>query len=390
MEDGYGSCDLFVSYLKNNQWSERINLGSSVNSEHWESQPSLSPDLQVLYFSSTKPNGYGGSDLYYSTLLPNGKWSDPVNMGPDFNTPGEENSPFIHADNQTFYFASSGLPGYGGTDLFISRKQPDGKWGKPENLGYPINTIDDEGTLFVSADGKTGIFASDGMDSRGGLDLYTFELPSDAQPAKTLWITGKVFDKKTRAGLPSLVELKDIDQNQTISIIQTLADGSYLIPMPIGKNYAFHVNRKGYLFFSETFSMKDNQIDSGYVMNIPLTPIEKNASINLKNVFFQTGKSDLQPSSYTELNKLVQLLNENPSLKVEIIGHTDNVGKENDNMVLSNHRAAAVVNYLISKGISRQRLSSKGMGDKQPVAENKDESGRAQNRRTELKVLSFQ
>ncbi len=390
MEDGYGSCDLFVSYLKNNQWSERMNLGSTVNSEHWESQPSLSPDQQVLYFTSSKPNGYGGSDLYYCTLLPNGKWSEPVNMGPDFNTPGEENSPFIHADNQTFYFASSGLPGYGGTDLFISRKQPDGKWGKPENLGYPINTIDDEGTLFVSADGKTGFFASDGMDSRGGLDLFTFELPDYAQPVKTLWITGKVFDKRTLNGVPSMVELKDLERNETICKIQTKVDGTYLIPMPVGKTYAFNVNRKGYLFFSETFSMKDKLVDSGYVVDIALTPIEINASITLKNIFFETGKSELQAASFYEMNKLIQLLIDNPTLKIEIIGHTDNVGKASDNMTLSVHRASAVVNYLVARGIDRKRLNQKGMGSTQPIAENDHEEGRAKNRRTELKVLSIQ
>jgi len=390
MEDGYGSCDLFVSYLKNNQWSERVNLGSSVNSAHWESQPSLSPDQQVLYFSSTKPNGFGGSDLYYSTLLPNGKWSEPVNMGPDFNTPGEEHSPFIHADNHTFYFASSGLPGYGGADLFISRKQPDGKWGKPENLGFPINTIDDEGTLFVSADGKTGIFASDGMDSRGGLDLYTFELPSYAQPIKTLWITGKVFDRRTLNGVPSMVELKDLDRNETICRIQTKTDGTYLIPMPLGKTYAFNVNRKGYLFFSETFSMKDQLVDSGYIVDIALTPIEINASITLKNIFFETGKSELQTASFYELNKLIQLLIDNPTLKIEIIGHTDNVGKASDNMTLSVHRASAVVNYLVARGIDRKRLNQKGMGSTQPIAENNNEEGRGKNRRTELKVLSIQ
>jgi outer membrane protein OmpA-like peptidoglycan-associated protein len=389
MEDGFGSCDIFISYLTNNKWSKRVNMGSTVNSEHWESQPSLSSDQQTLYFTSSNPKGYGGSDLYYSKLLPNGSWSEPINMGPEFNTPGNESSPFIHADNETFYFASNGLPGYGGTDLFLCRRQPDGKWGKPENLGYPINTIDDEGTLFVSADGKTGFFASDGMDSRGGLDLFTFELPEYAKPQKTLWIKGKVFDKKTSAGVPSVVELKDITRNETICSIHTRPDGSYLIPLPIGNNYAFNVNRKGYLFFSGTFLMQGKIIDSGYVVDIPLTPIEINASISLKNIFFETGKSELQSSSYYELNKLVQLLLENPTLKIEIIGHTDNVGKANDNLTLSMQRATAVVNYLISKGIDRKRLNQKGMGSTEPIADNDHEEGRAQNRRTEVKVLSL-
>lgn len=388
-KEGYGSCDIYISYLNEQEWSKPANLGASVNTEHWESQPSLSPDQQTLYFSSSRGEGYGGTDLYYSQLLPNGTWSKPVNMGPDFNTPGNESSPFIHADNETFYFASNGLPGYGETDLFICRRQKDGKWGKPENLGYPINTIDDEGTLFISADGKTGFFASDGMDSRGGLDLFTFDLPEYARPLKTLWIKGKVFDKRTHRGVPSMVELKDLERNKTICKIQTNEDGSYLIPMPVGKTYAFNVNRSGYLFFSENFSMKDKFIDSGYVVDIPLIPIELNATITLKNIFFETGKSELQPVSYYELDKLIKLLNENPTLKIEIIGHTDNVGKATDNMTLSVQRASAVVAYLVTYGIDRKRLNQKGMGSTQPIAENDNEEGRAQNRRTEVKILSL-
>ncbi len=203
--EGYGSCDLYISYNTPDGWSVPENMGGKINSESWESAPSLSPDKRDLYFASTRPGGYGGSDIYVSHRLPNGRWSEPENLGPEINTVGDERSPFIHADNQTLYFTSNGHLGYGGDDIFLSRKGAKGKWGPVKNLGYPINTIENEGSLFITADGATAYYASDRSDSRGGLDLYTFEIRSDVRPIRTLWVKGKVFDKKTRNGLPSAV-----------------------------------------------------------------------------------------------------------------------------------------------------------------------------------------
>jgi tetratricopeptide (TPR) repeat protein len=194
-EDGEGSCDLYVSYFMKDQWSEGQNMGRNINTDQWESQPCLSPDKRSLYFAARLPEGFGGSDLYVSHLQPNGRWGLPENMGADINTVGDESSPFIHADNQTFYFTSNGHQGYGGTDLFLMRKQSEGKWGIPENLGFPINTIHDEGTLIVSAEGTTAYYASDRSDSRGGLDIYQFDLPVYARPLPTYWVSGKVFDR---------------------------------------------------------------------------------------------------------------------------------------------------------------------------------------------------
>ncbi|HEY0039704.1 MAG TPA: flagellar motor protein MotB, partial [Flavisolibacter sp.] len=246
-QDGEGSCDIYLSYKTPQGWSPAFNLGPNVNSDQWESQPCLSPDKRHLYFASRRFGGLGGSDIYVSNLLPNGKWSRPENLGPEINTTGDEYSPFIHADNGTLYFTSNGHQGYGNEDLFIARKGGDGKWSKPENLGYPINTIDHEGTLFITADGKTAYYASDRSDSKGGLDIYSFELREDIRPAKTLWVKGKVFDKKTTAGLPSSVELIDLASKQLISKVQTDETGNYLITLPVGKDYAFSVNRQGYL-----------------------------------------------------------------------------------------------------------------------------------------------
>ncbi len=386
--DGFGSCDIYISYLTNDGWSEALNLGSKINSDLWDSQPCLSPDKRDLYFASRRFGGYGGSDLYVSHLQANGKWSEPENLGPEINTAGDESAPFIHADNQTLYFTSTGLPGYGEEDLFVVRKGEDGKWGKPLNLGYPINTISHEGTLFVAADGKTAYYASDRSDSKGGLDIYSFELREDVRPAKTLWVKGKVFDQKTSAGLPSTVELIDLASKQIISRVQTDETGNYLITLPVGKDYAFNVNRRGYLFYSDNYSLKEKSPDSTYQKDIPLQPIEVNAAIVLRNIFFDFNKYDLKAESQVELDKIVQLLQDNPSVKIQIEGHTDNVGTAADNQKLSENRAKAVVNYLNSKGIALARLIAKGFGATKPIADNATEEGRAQNRRTELKIVA--
>jgi outer membrane protein OmpA-like peptidoglycan-associated protein/tetratricopeptide (TPR) repeat protein len=387
--EGEGSCDLYVSYLTKNGWSEPQNLGRNVNSEFWESTPSLSPDKKDLYFSSNRAGGYGGKDIWVSHRTEKGNWGAPENLGPDINTSGDESTPFIHADNQTLYFNSNGLPCYSEKpDLFVSRKLADGKWSKPENLGYPINTIDDEGSLIVDANGKTAYYSSDKIDTKGGLDIYTFELRKDLRPLKTLWAKGKVYDNKTKAGLPSTVVLTDVNSRQTVSKLQTDEDGNYLITLPVGKDYAFNVHRKGYLFYSQNYNIDSTSTDSVFNVDIPLEPIEANAKIILKNVFFDTKKTDLKPASITELDNVVKLMNENPNMKILISGFTDNVGKPADNLKLSTGRAVAVVNYLVAKGLKKERLSFKGFGETKPIATNDTEGGRALNRRTELSVVS--
>jgi outer membrane protein OmpA-like peptidoglycan-associated protein/tetratricopeptide (TPR) repeat protein len=386
--EGAGSCDLYISYFTKQGWSEPENLGSPVNSEAWESTPSLSPDKRELYFSSNMPGGYGGKDIWVSRRLANGKWSTPENLGEQINTSGDESCPFIHADNQTLYFNSNGHPGYSEKpDIFVTRKTANG-WATPENLGFPINTIDDEGSMIVAADGKTAYYASDKKDTRGGLDIYTFELRQDLRPAKTLWVRGRVFDAKTKNGLPSSVELIDVSTKTLVSKLQTDEVGNYLVTLPLGKSYAFNVNRKGYLFYSENYHLQADTKDSSFQVDIPLQPIVANASIVLRNIFFDSKQTTLKPESMVELDRVVQLMTENPSLKIQISGHTDNVGKPADNLKLSTGRATSVVNYLLSKGIPNARLSFKGFGETKPIAENTTEEGRARNRRTELTVIS--
>lgn len=386
---GFGSYDLYISYWTPSGWSEPENLGPNINTEAWESSPSLSPDKKALYFSSTRYGGFGQADLYVSFKTAKG-WTEAQNLGPEINSPGGELAPFIHADNETMYYTSDGLPGYGGTDIYMVKKdRKAGKWSKPMNLGYPINTIENEGSLFVAADGVTAYYASDRADSRGGLDLYKFELRENVRPVKTLYVQGYVFDANTKKGLPSSVELIDNSTNTARTRVQTDEKGFYFITLPVGSDYTFTVNRQGYLFFSKLYELSKERADSTYRMDIPLQPIALNATVTLKNIQFETNSFKLMPVSLVELDKLFQLLKENPQIKVQVSGHTDNVGAPAENLKLSNNRAKSVVDYLVGKGIDATRLSWKGFGETKPVADNKTEEGRAKNRRTEFTITGM-
>lgn len=385
----YKSFDIYISYQTPQGWSEPQSVGDKINTDFYESGPTLSPDKRSLYFVSDRPGGYGGRDLWVSHRLANGKWGEPENMGPQINSAGDEQTPFIHADNQTLYYTSDGLQGYGNSDLFVVRKDASGKWGKPENLGYPINTIENEGSLAVSADGLTAYYASDKSDSRGGYDLYRFDLRPDIRPYRTLYVKGKVIDKKTNKPLPSTVELIDNSNNDALMKVSTDEVGDYFITLPTGKDYTFTVNRKGYLFYSEFYPLKNKEADSIYRKDIYLQPVEMNVVTTFNNVQFATNSFELPVGAYAELDKLLQVLTENPSLKVEIGGHTDNVGKAEDNLRLSTNRAKAIVDYLVGKGVNINRMSYKGYGATQPVADNATEEGRAKNRRTTFTVVGL-
>lgn len=386
---GFGSYDLYISYWTPQGWSAPENLGPNINTDAWESSPSLSPDKKALYFSSTRPGGFGQGDIYVSYRTGRG-WSPAQNLGPGINTAGGEIAPFIHADGETMYFTSDGLPGYGGTDIYMTKlNRATGKWGTPQNLGYPINTIENEGSLFVAADGVTAYYASDRADSRGGLDIYKFELRKDVRPARTLYVQGFVFDAKTKKGLPSSVELIDNSTNTVRTKVQTDETGFYFITLPVGNDYTFAVNRQGYLFYSRLYELSKEKADSTYRNDIPLQPIEINATVRLKNIQFEPASFKLLPVSLVELDKLLQLLQENPQIKVQVSGYTDNVGSPADNLKLSNNRAKAVVDYLVNKGVDAKRLSWKGFGETKPIADNKTEEGRALNRRTEFTIVGI-
>jgi outer membrane protein OmpA-like peptidoglycan-associated protein len=386
---GVGGFDIYKSVYTPTGWSEQENLGDSINTDFWESSPAISPDKRALYFSSTRPGGYGGADLYVSYLKPNGRWTEAANMGPSVNTAGDELAPFIHADNQTLYFTSDGLPGYGGSDLFVLKKLSNGKWGTPENMGYPINTIENEGSLAVAADGYTAYYASDREDSRGGLDIYSFTLPAHARPYKTIYVKGNITDLLTKKGLPANLELTDNATGTIINKVQTDELGHYFITLPEGKDYTFTVNRKGYLFYSSAYALSGAAPDSTYIKNIALEPIKLASNFVFTQVLFDNNSYALLPASLPELNKLVQILEENPGMHIQISGHTDNIGKAADNLTLSTSRAKAIVQYISSKGIATERLTYKGFGSTEPIATNETSAGRALNRRTSFTITKL-
>ena len=388
--DGYGSCDLYWSRNVGDQWSEPQNLGPVVNSPAWDSQPSFSSDGKTLYFASKREGGKGSSDLWKTELQPDGSWSVPVNLGDSINTPYEEMAPFIHPDDRTLYFSSRGHIGMGGFDLFCSRKDADGNWTGPVNLGYPINTWSDEITLIVNARGDLAYISSDMPGGNGGVDIYSFKLYKEAQPILVNYFKGIVFDKETRKKLEARFELTDLSTGKTVS--SSFSDpvtGEFLLSLPTEKDYALNVSKPGYLFYSDHFALRgENSKTKPFIYNVPLQPIKVGETVILKNIFFDSDKYDLKEESRTELAKLIQLLQNNPAIRIEISGHTDNQGTPEYNLVLSQNRAKAVFEYLISNGIAKERLSYSGFGLTRPIDSNETEQGRATNRRTEFKVIS--
>lgn len=362
---GYGSCDIFYSTKIGEKWSKPENIGTPVNSKNWETQPSFSSDGKTLYFirGTISKDGLRNRDIYTSVLQDNGSWSEPVKLPDYINTPGKEESVYIHPDNQTLYFASDGLVGMGGMDIYMCKRQPDGTWGKPVNLGYPINTFNDENSLLVDANGKYAYFASDRKGGFGGMDIYYFELPQQYGPEKITYVKGKVYDKETKLPLSAQFELIDLATGQQAVIsYSNPGNGEFLVCLPANKDYALNVSMPGYLFFSKNFSLKENPVDKPFQLDVPMVKPNLEEIVRLDNVFFETGKYDLKPESKIELDKLVDFLKKNPLLKIELRGHTDNVGDDKSNMTLSENRAKAVYEYLVEKGIVKDRLSYKGFG----------------------------
>ncbi len=386
---GLGSCDLFVAQRVGGRWMEVQNI-RPINSYDWDSQPSFSADGRTLYFIRGKHTGQGirKQDIYYAQIQDDGNWSKPKRIPGEVNTPFEEESVMIHPDGETLFFSSNGHPGMGGLDIFMSKKQPDGSWGTPVNLGYPINTGGDENSLLVDAAGVAAYFASDREGGYGDLDLYSFELPENVRPKAISYVTGEVYDRVSLRKLQAKVEVIDLESGQVVTEAYSDPEtGRFLTVLPPGKDYAFNVARPDYLFFSQNFSLKNVEAGERIDLDAPLEKMKPGSKIVLNNVFFDTNSDVLKETSKAELNKLATMMEQTPSLKIEIGGHTDNVGSDQDNQSLSERRAASVVSYLVSKGIAQDRLTSAGYGETQPVASNETDAGRAQNRRTEMKIL---
>ncbi|MEB0249695.1 hypothetical protein QN344_06080, partial [Mucilaginibacter sp. 5B2] len=272
--DGLGRCDIYIAQKKGDDWAKPFSLGNPVNTSGWEAQPSISANGRTLYFVSNRKGGYGGYDIWKSTLSDKG-WGVPENMGPEINTAYDEQSPFIHPDDSTFYFCSNGWPGMGGKDLFISRLGKDGKWQKPENLGYPINTSGDENGLTLTANGSYAFFSSNNLKGFGGYDIYTFELPLSLRPNIVTYVKGTVADKNTKAPLEAAVEIIDLQKNNPVFQDYSSADGGeFLATLGAGKNYGLNISREGYLFYSDNFSLIGLKDKKAFNISVLLSPIE--------------------------------------------------------------------------------------------------------------------
>ncbi|MDD4848239.1 MAG: OmpA family protein [Bacteroidales bacterium] len=387
--DGCGSCDLFYTIRSGNRWSKPKNMGAPINTSLWESQPSLSADGRTLYFlRANKRQGPHDQDIYITHLQDNGKWTTPMKLPANINSPYREESVFIHPDGQTLYFSSCGWAGMGSSDIYKTTKISDTLWTDPKNLGYPINTFNEEHSFCVSSDGKVAFFASDREGGFGENDIYYFDLPEEVQAVPVTYMTGKTFDVQTRHTLTAQLELIDLESGKTV--YKTTSDptnGKFLVVLPTNKNYALNAGTDGYLFYSEHFELKEQPNAQPYYKDVPLQPIMIGEKMVLRNIFFDSDQYDLKPESQAELNKMVAFMQKNPTIKIEIQGHTDNSGVAAHNQILSENRAKSVFQYLVSKGIASQRLSYKGMGSSQPIESNLSEEGRSANRRTEYKII---
>jgi outer membrane protein OmpA-like peptidoglycan-associated protein len=318
-----------------------------------------------------------------------GVFSEPQNLGEIINTPYDEDKPFLHPDGQTLYFSSNGHPGYGGKDLFMSKKV-EGVWQKPINLGNAINTLGDEVSIFVNTIGNKAYLArnAESGPGRNNLDLFSFELPKSYRPEKATYMKGLVIHKLTKKPLSAQVKVFDPTASKTIATVQSDSkNGEFLFPISlVSSMYGFNVNKQGFALYSKNIEIQKNNSNAQNLV-IEMMPLEKGTKFELRNVFFETAKFDLKSSSKTELDIVVNMLKQHPDLNILISGHTDNVGQESNNKLLSENRAKSVMNFLIEAGVESNRLQYKGFGSLQPLQPNTTPEGRAINRRTEIEIM---
>ncbi len=385
---GFGSCDLFESRRVGDEWTVPVNMGPAVNSPAWESQPSLSADGRILYFVSERRGGVGGRDIYMSYKLDEKQWSKAQNMGPVINTPFNEISPFIHANGVSLFFATDGRPGFGGYDIFRS-DWADSVWSEPVNFGYPINNHEDQFSLFITANGEKGYYSHEENDQFGSSKIFQFYVPDAFKlKFKSNVVKGTVRDRATQKPVKAQIELINLETNRTISLVESdSVTGRYLIVLTEGAEYALYANATGYLFQNLHFSYQVHYNPGELVIDIDLDAVRAGASVVLNNLFFDVDKYELKPKSITELDKVVRFMNDNPALRVEISGHTDNTGEATYNQGLSLKRVQSVAAYLQSKGIPPARLTQIGYGASRPLAPNDTDENRQKNRRIEFKVV---
>lgn len=382
-EKKYLNCDIYFSENNNGEWTPIRSVSSKVNlGMTWESQPSISADGKNLYFVSDRSGGYGGYDIYRTIKSEIGEWGTPINMGPSINSSGNEKSPFIHPDSKTLYFSSDGWMGLGGYDIFYSRLSENGIWLKPKNIGFPINSPEDELGFFVSTEGEYGYFASNKFNGKGGWDLYSFELYAGARPEKVLFIKGTVSAESLAEPIKARIELKNMETKKISEIPLDTMTGNYFAVTPFTSDYIMTVKKEGYVYESKYIARTDSVFKAPAQVDVEIKPIELNKSYRINDIYFDFNSYELSPESKAILDQLLEFLMENQNIMIEIQGYTDNIGNDAANLKLSAERAKSVYNYLITKGIADSRLTYKGFGEALPVASNDTEEGRAKNRRT--------
>jgi len=391
--ENIGSCDIWVSYKVGDEWSKPKNIGQPINSIAKETQPCISGDGRSLYFCSKRKGGEGGLDIWVSELKKDGTWSEPENLGSQINTPFDEQRPFIHPDNKTLYFSSDGWPGLGNADIFMSVRKGKGSWQKPVNTGPPINSYGNEEGIFVSLDGKTGYFASDRFgevpDEKRNFDLYSFNLGKHIKPSQVTYVKGVVFDEESKEKIAA--DIQFIDLSTKVRVNRTTSDaknGEYLLTLEVGKSYAMNISKPGYLFYSQNFTLDKVKPGKSFKLSADLKKIRSGQKAILRNIFFEFNSAELLHQSQAELEILVEFLEDYPTLKIEIEGYTDNIGKPAYNQNLSEERAKSVYNFLLSHEIDKKRISYKGYGENYPIASNDTEEKRALNRRTEFRITA--
>ncbi len=394
MEGSQGGCDIYITMKQDGSWIKPINMGPNVNSRHWDAQPSLSPDGKRLYFASERSGGKGKSDIWYVEFQ-NGTWGMPINAGDAINTEGNEASPFIHLDGQTLYFRSDGHIGMGDYDLFLSRWE-NNDWGEAQNMGYPINSERSEGALSVSTDGQYAYYATDANSDN--LDIFRFKLPEELRPQKVTYFKAQVLDAETESPIKAMVEVYDLEAQQAYMSDNTNQSGYLLASVPERSKYSIHVSAPGYIFYSDNIFWSDStSVNEPQEIKIMLQKIEapeviannkkETTPVILRNIFFESGSELLLSSSEFEIAKLAKILEESPEAKIRITGYTDNIGREEDNQILSLKRATSVKNALMEKGIDDSRIMVQGLGEAQPIDTNDTEEGRKNNRRTEFALI---
>ena len=382
--------DIFTSTLYGSDWSEPVALPAPINSPAHENSASLSFDNKTLYFVSDREGGYGGRDIYVVTRDENGIWGEVKNIGDKINTKYDEDGVFIHPDGKTLYFSSKGHNTMGGYDIFYSVKDKNGNWTEPKNMGFPINSPDDDVFFVVTADGQQGFYSSVRKDGTGGKDIFVINFSTnieDKSDKELTLVQGKITDDQDNP-VQADIEIYDVDADKSIGNYHSNKEtGEYLISLPAGKNYAMFVNKDDYLFYTENFNTTKHYDFEKITKNIKLEPLKVDAKTILKNIYFDYARALLKPESYPTLNRVVKFLNNNPNVNIEISGHTDNVSSLATNQPLSENRAKAVMNYLVKNGIDKSRIIAKGYADKFPVEDNNTDEGRAKNRRVELKII---